>query len=97
MQFACYSRGVARPRTTDLQIRGIPVQLRELLRRRAGRKGVPMSQLVIDLLKRELELPTMEEWLAETRDLPRTEDLRSLTGADAVREGRREAGIEDDD
>jgi hypothetical protein len=37
MHPACYRRAMAKVRTTDLQIRGIPVPLRDLLRRRAER------------------------------------------------------------
>ena len=52
-------------RTTDLQTRGIPVSLRERVRRRAGRKGVSMTQYVIERLQEDLALPTIDEWLDE--------------------------------
>jgi len=81
-------------RRTDLQIRGMPVALRDRLRRRADGKGVSMSQYVIEILKDDLARPTIAEWAAEVEKLPPI-DLGGKTGADLVREGRRELGLED--
>jgi hypothetical protein len=81
-------------RKTDLQIRGVPVALRDRLRRRAEGKRLSMSQYVIQILQDDLSRPTLEEWLAEVGKLPPI-DLKGRTGADLVREGRRELGLED--
>jgi hypothetical protein len=81
-------------RKTDLQIRGVPVALRDRLRRRADGKRLSMSQYVIQILQDDLSRPTLEEWLAEVGKLPPI-DLKGRTGADLVREGRRELGLED--
>ena len=81
-------------RKTDLQIRGVPVALRERLRRRAAGKGVSMSQYVIEILKDDLARPTMAEWLAEGGKLPPI-DMGGKTSAELVREGRKELGLED--
>lgn len=88
--------GVAKPRTTDLQIRGIPVALRERLRTRATLKGVSMSQYVIERLRQDLDLPTIDEWLDEVAKLPKI-DLAALgtSGAQLVREARAEDDAED--
>ena len=87
-----------RPRTTDLQIRGIPTALRERLRARAARKGVSMSQYVIEQLKADLDRPTINEWLDEVAALPKIDlAARGLTGAQLVREARDESGSTDDD
>ena len=80
-------------RRTDLQIRGIPVALRERLRRRAGRKGLSMSQYVIEILKDDLARPTVAEWAAEVGKLPPV-DFGGKTSAELVRAGRRELGLE---
>jgi plasmid stability protein len=82
---------MARARTTDLQIRGIPNELRERLRRRASGKGVSMSQYVIEKLETDLATPTIDEWLDEVAKLPKV-DPRKLgtSGAELVREGREE-------
>jgi hypothetical protein len=81
-------------RKTDVQIRGVPVALRDRLRRRADGKGLSMSQYVIEILKDDLERPTLAEWLAAVGKSPPS-DLGGQTGADLVREGRREFGLED--
>ena len=79
---------------TDVQIRGIPVALRERLRRRADSKGLSMSQYVIEILADDLSRPTVAEWVAAVGKSPPI-DLRGRTGADLVHEGRRELGSED--
>ena len=81
-------------RRTDLQIRGIPVALRERLRRRAGRKGLSMSQYVIEILKDDLTRPTVAEWVADVGKLPPV-DFGGETSAELIRAGRRELGLED--
>ena len=81
-------------RKTDLQIRGVPVALRERLRRRADGKGLSMSQYVIEILKDDLARPTVAEWAAEVGKLPPV-DFGGKTGAELVRETRREIGLED--
>ncbi|TMF72778.1 MAG: hypothetical protein E6I18_16685 [Chloroflexi bacterium] len=78
----------------DVQIRGVPLALRERLRRRADGKGLSMSQYVIEILKDDLARPTIAEWAAEVGKLPPI-DLGGKTGADLVREGRRELGLQD--
>src|SRR2546430_6667815 len=79
---------------TDVQLRGVPVALRDRLRKRADNKGLSMSQYVIDILTDDLTRPTLAEWLAEVGKSPPI-DLGGKTGADLVREGRRELGLED--
>jgi post-segregation antitoxin (ccd killing protein) len=78
---------------TDLQIRGVPVALRDRLRRRADGQGLSMSQYVIEILKDDLARPTMAEWLAEVGKLPPV-DRSGESGADLVRAARREIGLE---
>jgi len=87
---------VPRPKKTDLQIRSVPIALRERLRARAARKGVSMSQYVIERLRQDLDLPTIDEWLDEVAKLPKI-DLAALgtSGAQLVREARAEDDAED--
>lgn len=82
---------MARERTTDLQIRGIPVALRDRLRRRAARKGVSMSQYVVERLEEDLARPSIDEWLDEVHRLPKI-DLAALgtSGAALIRDTREE-------
>jgi hypothetical protein len=85
---------LVKARTTDVQIRGVPVTLRERLRRRAGSKGLSMSQYVIAILQDDLARPTVAEWAAEVGKRPPV-DLGGKTGAELLRETRREMGVED--
>jgi antitoxin FitA len=93
MHFACYDRGMA-TKKTDVQLRGVPVALRDRLRKRADSKGLSMSQYVIEILTDDLTRPTLAEWLAEVGKSPPI-DLGGKSGADLVRAGRRELGLED--
>jgi hypothetical protein len=79
---------------SDVQIRGVPVALRERLRRRADSKGLSMSQYVIEILQDDLSRPTVAEWVSEIGKYPPI-DLGGKTGAELVRETRREMGLED--
>ena len=79
---------------TDVQLRGVPVALRERLRKRADANGVSMSQYVIEILKDDLARPTVADWVAEVGKHPPI-DLGGKTGAELVRETRREMGLED--
>jgi hypothetical protein len=89
-----FSHPAVAGRKTDLQIRGVPVVLRDRLRRRADGKGLSMSQYVIEILKDDLARPAIAEWAAEVGKLPPI-DLGGKTGAELVRETRREMGLED--
>ncbi len=80
-------------RKTDLQIRGIPVELRERLRRRAAGKGVSMTQYVMELIRDDLSRPSMEEWLARLATRKPVKLPRPV--ADYLHEARREEGWED--
>jgi hypothetical protein len=57
-------------KTTDLQIRGIPVATRDKLRRKADSKGVSMSRYLIDLIDGEVETMPLDEWFALVRKDP---------------------------
>lgn len=52
-------------RKVDLQIRGVPIELRRRIGERAASKGVSMSKYVIDTLRDDIDLPTLEEWFRE--------------------------------
>lgn len=81
-----------RPRTTtDLQVRRMPLRLRDELRRRAQRQGATMSAYVIRLLSTDLSRPPLDEWLEELARLgSRRRVLKAGSGAAAVRAGRAE-------
>ena len=77
-----------KPKTTDLQIRGIPVKLRDDLRRKAESKGVSMSKYLIDLIDGDVEALPLDEWFALVRKDPPVK-LR-VSGAELVHEAERE-------
>ncbi len=55
---------------TDVTIRGVPLVLRDQLRRRADSRGQSMSQYVLEILKSHLARPTVAEWVADIGKLP---------------------------
>jgi plasmid stability protein len=76
-----------------LQIRNFPDDLKERLRQRAGRADLTMSDYVIQIVRADLEQPTMEEWLARVAELPDHPEL-NLTAAKALEEARAEVGFD---
>src|SRR6266566_4469455 len=70
MHFACYPSLRVKTKTTDLQIRGIPVKTRDALRRKAESKGVSMSQYLVELIRRDVGKMPLEDWLAMVRHDP---------------------------
>lgn len=77
-----------KPKTTDLQIRGIPVATRDKIRRTALSKGMSMSQYLIDLIDREIETVPLREWLAMVRKQPPVDV--GISAAEVLKEVRDE-------
>lgn len=73
-----------------LQIKNVPPNVHEALRERARNEGVTMSDYVLSLITRDLERPTMREWLERVRSRAPVE----IDGAEAVREARAEREAE---
>lgn len=48
--------------TTNIQIRGVPLETRERVRRRARKLGRSMSEYLLSLIDRDLRVPTAEEF-----------------------------------
>lgn len=73
----------------DLQIRGVPIDLRRRLARRAASKGLSMSKYVITIIEDEVERPaTINEWLDELRERRGPARDLGFTGGQIVREMR---------
>lgn len=70
---------------TTLQVKNLPPELHEALRARASAEGLTLSELVVRMLRRELALPSMTEWLAGVRQRPLGEDLDVPALLDEVR------------
>jgi plasmid stability protein len=71
-----------------IQIRNVPPDLHELLKARAARAGMSLSEYLLSELRRSAELPTIDEWLAHVRSRPLYEFETS--SADVIREARAE-------
>jgi len=54
----------------NLQVKNFPDELHEVLRERARKQGVTLSELVSQVLRREASKPSVEEWLAELDKVP---------------------------
>ncbi|MBA3523337.1 MAG: hypothetical protein H0T85_02045 [Geodermatophilaceae bacterium] len=71
-----------------LQVRQLPDDVHAELRRRANADGVSLSELVTQVLRREVALPSMAGWLAELRTAPERGPVDVLGALDAVRDER---------
>ena len=79
---ACYCHAVA-----NLQVKGLPDDLHDELRRRAEADGTTMSDLVTRMIRRELALPSLADWLAELATQPaRDGDLDVEALMDEIRQ-----------
>ncbi|HEU4910368.1 MAG TPA: hypothetical protein VFV76_00580 [Actinomycetes bacterium] len=64
-----------------LQVKNMPDDLHAALRARADMEGTTLSELVTRVLRKELSLPSMTEWLDEVAAL---EPVRVTTGTTEV-------------
>lgn len=58
------------PGMSAIQVKNVPPALHEALRRRATAEGMPLADYVLQLIERDLALPSQSEWLAEMRAQP---------------------------
>jgi antitoxin FitA len=74
-----------------LQVKNVRPDLHEAVRKRAAEEGMTMSEYVIDLLRRDLTLPSQRQWLAclGARSPVATGD-EIVPALDAVRQARDE-------
>ena len=69
-----------------IQVRNVPDEIHRELKVRAARQGVSLSDYVLELARRDVGRPTMQEWLARVNARPLVE--MKVTGADIIREHR---------
>lgn len=98
MHLACYDRaGVKRPQgKTDIQVRGVPVALRDRARDRAEAQGRSLSQYIRDLIEADVAALTLEQWFEriQKRGPIRLSGMQGKTMVDVLHEARREDGSE---
>lgn len=70
-----------------IQIKNVPEDLHAAIRSRAAEEGKTVSDYVLDLIRRDLEVPTIRAWLAR---LGHREPVEPFDSAEAVREMRAE-------
>ncbi len=81
MQDASYCHAMG-----NVQVKGVPEEVHAELRRRAGARGRTVRDYLLDLIIRDQQRPTREEWLERLHQLRPVE----VSGADLVREARQE-------
>lgn len=70
-----------------IQVKNVTEDLHEAVRRRAAQEAMTVSDYVLDLLQRDLSLPSRREWLARVATRTRI-DIHAAALLDAVRAER---------
>jgi antitoxin FitA len=73
-----------------LQVRDVPAGLHERLRERARDERMSLSEYVLELIERDLALPSPREWV----DRLATREPVEVNAADAIDRSRRERDAE---
>jgi antitoxin FitA len=79
-----------------IQVKDVPEELHRALRRRAIEEGMTLADYVLDLIRRDLGLPSRREWLERlaTREPVRNVDVvAALDAARAEREAHIDAAL----
>lgn len=74
------------PGKVMIQIRNVPAKVHRILKARAALAGKSLSEYLLDDLKRAVEKPSMEEWLASVKK--REPVQLAVSVADLLREDR---------
>lgn len=53
-----------------IQVKNVPEELHEQLRRRATHEGMDLQSYLLQVIRRELSLPSETEWLEQLRAQP---------------------------
>lgn len=77
-----------------IQVKNVPDELHLALRERAAAEGVDLQDYVLQVLRRDLAVPSQREWLDDLRRQPMTRDLPPA--ADVLAEARRERDADAD-
>ena len=68
-----------------LQVKNLSDALHDELRTRAAEEGTTLSELVTRMIRRELAVPSMQQWLAELDLVPAHAAVDSVGVLDEVR------------
>jgi plasmid stability protein len=70
MLLSCHYQGMG-----AIQVKNVPEDLHEALRRRAAREGMDLQSYLLQVIRRELALPSETEWLDELHAQPTVSGL----------------------
>ena len=74
-----------------IQVKNVPAELHEELRRRAEQEGVPVGEIVLRALRTELRRATFREWSDNVaRHIPRPDPETRARMRKVIEEERRE-------
>jgi plasmid stability protein len=73
-----------------LQVKNIPPDLHEAIRRRAAEQGLTVGDYILELVRRDLAVPSQREWFAELSERESVERADILGALDAARAARDE-------
>jgi plasmid stability protein len=79
-----------------IQVKDVPEELHEALRRRATEEGMSLADYVLDLIRRDLGLPSRREWferLASREPVRNVDVVEALHAARAEREAQIDAAL----
>lgn len=85
MLLACYT-----PRMSAIQIKNVPDDLHEAVRRRARDEGLTVGEYVLTLIERDLAFPSQRQWLNELSTGEPVEAVDVVGTLDTVRAARDE-------
>ena len=73
-----------------IQVKNVPDELHDELRRRAAEEGVPAGEIVLRALRRELRAYSMREWMDRVAAIPLARRPTSEEWRAALEEERQE-------
>jgi len=79
---ACYTDKVS-----NVQVKNLKAEIHDQLRARAGAAGLTISDYVLELIRRDLRMPSRRQWLNTVSSLPHHEFSRAEI-TDAIRDER---------
>ncbi len=62
---------------SNVQVKNVESDIHDQLRERAAAVGLTISEYVLDLIRRDLRLPSRRQWLSEVASLPRHDFSRA--------------------
>ena len=83
MPKACYT-----PSMSAIQVKNVPDDLHEAVRRRARDEGLTVGDYVLTLIERDLAFPSQRQWLDELGTREPVEEIDVMGTLDAVRAAR---------